>query len=378
MTGLRYLARDLGVDTNYRYVDVTDDTVNQWRYADQQVIRELRPPDQVGGIGAWNDFSATASAAREALVEAAGVEVPDTSFVVLCLAIYLVALVPLNWLVFNAIGRVEWAWIAAPIIAVAGTWAIVDRARLDIGFVRAQTEIGLLELQPDYGRGHLSRYTALYTSLSTTYDLEFESLTAVAAPFPTNRPQDAGMASRGVCNYERYDAARLSGVFVSSNTTNMVHSEQMLSLDGAIQMGQSSRQRPQIENHSQLHLRSVAIVERTSLEKEEDGTEPALKGIWIGELRPGESALVGNLPGIAVAKGKSLLEPMFRLALDVNSFEPGERRLVARVDEVLPGETISPAASQVRGAVLVVAHLDYSPRPEPECDLNTSRDVATE
>ena len=66
---------------------------------------------------------------------------------------------------------------------------------------------------------------------------------------------------------------------------------------------------------------------------------------------------------------------MFRLALDVKSFEPGEKRLVARIDEVLPGETISPAASQVRGGVLVVAHLDYGPRPEPLPDLNTRRDV---
>ena len=33
------------------------------------------------------------------------------------LAIYLLVLVPLNWLVFWLIGKVEWAWIAAPLIA---------------------------------------------------------------------------------------------------------------------------------------------------------------------------------------------------------------------------------------------------------------------
>ena len=114
------------------------------------------------------------NAARGALREAAGVEVPGADFVVLCLAAYLVALVPLNWLVFHTMGRVEWAWIAAPIIAIVGTWVIVQRAQLDIGFVRAQTEIGILEQQPDHPRAHLSRYTALYTSLSTTYDFEFD------------------------------------------------------------------------------------------------------------------------------------------------------------------------------------------------------------
>jgi hypothetical protein len=396
MTGLRYLARDLGVDTNYHVVDVPIENVQPWQPPEQQMVRELRPPDQAGGIGAWNDFGATANMARESLLEAAGVEVPGTSFVVIALVLYLVALVPLNWLVFNAIGRVEWAWIAAPIIALAGTWAIVDRARLDIGFVRAQTEIGVLELQPAYDRGHLSRYTALYTSLSTTYELEFDSLTAVAAPFATSAtPSDAATATGAVCTYERYDAARLEGVFVPSNTTNMVHSEQMFVLDGPITLGKSQSQgRLQIENRSKHLLQSVALVERTSRAGEEGGTQPALSGIWIGELRPGESRPAIFSPPIVLdedaspfdderaAEGRLQraprlnLEAMFRLALDVNSFEPGEKRLVARIDEVLDGETVLPAASQVRGGVLVVAHLEYGPRPAPLPDLNTSRDVA--
>ena len=166
--GLAISSRGIwGVDSNYKYVDVAVEGAGcTWQTPEQKTMRELKPPEQAGGIGAWNDFSATAKVARESLVEAAGVEVPDTSFVVLCLAIYLVVLVPLNWLVFSAIGRVEWAWIAAPIIAIAGTWAIVDRARLDIGFVRAQTEIGVLELQPNYDRGaSVAVHGALHVAL---------------------------------------------------------------------------------------------------------------------------------------------------------------------------------------------------------------------
>jgi hypothetical protein len=394
-TGLRFLARDLGVDTNYHLVELPAEQQQPWQSPAQAPLVELRPPDQVGGIGAWNNFSSTANVAREALLEAAGVEVPDTSFVVIALALYLVALVPLNWLVFNAIGRVEWAWVAAPIIALVGTWAIVDRARLDIGFVRAQTEIGVLELQPDYGRGHLSRYTALYTSLSTTYDLEFKDLTALAAPFPSStNPSAAPAAVEGVNTFERFDAVRLSGVFVPSNTTNMVHSEQMFALDGPIRLGRSQSQgRQQIENQSSYLLQSVALVERTSRDAEQGGATPALRGLWIGELRPGESRpAIFSLPVAPTKEAAPFaperaseetlqksprlnLEPMFRLVLDVGSFEPGEKRLVARVDQVLAGETASPAASQIRGAVLVVAHLDYGPRPQPLPDLNTSRDV---
>ena len=49
---------------------------------------------------------------------------------------------------------------------------------------------------------------------------------------------------------------------------------------------------------------------------------------------------------------------------------------MGRIDEVLPGESVSPAASQVRGGVLVVAHLAYGPPPEPQPDLNVRQDVA--
>jgi len=393
-TGYRSLARDLDVDANYQLVEAKD-AAQTWRPQGQDPLKEWQPPAQSGGIGAWNSFSTTANTARESLVEAAGVEVPDTSFVVIALVLYLVALVPLNWLVFNAIGRVEWAWIAAPIIALAGTWLIVDRARLDIGFVRAQTELAVLEIQPRYERAMLSRYTALYTSLSTTYDLEFENLTAIAAPFSTGADANSAPTPTGaVARFERFDQVRLKGVFVPSNTTNMVHSEEIFQLEGAIQLGKSKSQgRLQIENRSKFLLRSVAIVERTSREKEEAGAAPELRGMWIGELQPGESlpAVFGQpimLEKDQAAFGEQRaaeevlqssprlnLEPMFRLALDVKNFEPGERRLVARIDEVLPGETITPTASQVEGGVLVVAHLDYGPLVEPQPDRNTRGDV---
>lgn len=393
-TGYRSLARDLDVDANYQLVEAAD-AAQTWRPQGQDPLKEWQPPAQAGGIGAWNSFSTTANTARETLVEAAGVEVPDTSFVVISLVLYLVALVPLNWLVFNAIGRVEWAWIAAPIIALAGTWLIVDRARLDIGFVRAQTELAVLEIQPRYDRAMLSRYTALYTSLSSTYDLEFENLTAVAAPFSTSADANAAPTPNGsVATFERFDQVRLKGVFVPSNTTNMVHSEEMFQLAGAIQLGRSKSQgRLQIENRSKFLLKSVAIVERTSREKEAAGAEPELRGMWIGELRPGESlpAVFGQpilleKDQVAFAEQREAeevlqsaprlnLEPMFRLALDVKNFEPGERRLVARINEVLPGQSISPAASQVEGGVLVVAHLDYGPLDEPQPDRNTRGDV---
>jgi hypothetical protein len=378
-THVRHFARDLGVETAYQFVEVADE-----EYGTSDVFRQYQaPPGASGGIGAWNDFSATASAAREALREAAGVEVPNSGFVVLCLAVYLVVLVPLNWLIFQTLGRIEWAWIAAPFIAVIGTFVVVNQAQLDIGFVRAQTEIGLLEQQPDHPRAHLSRYTALYTSLSTTYDLEFGNLTTLAAPFPAQSGYER-ISGQGLANvdFRRYDNVRLAGLPISSNSTGMVHSEQMVTLDGAIRLGKSAaRGGNQIENHTKFALSSACVIKRTG---------ERLQGMWIGQMLPGQSSafalntLDAKQPSFAadrateeqLLRGERLnLEPMFRLALDPKHLDDGETRFVARIDEVLPGQEIAPAASQVRGATLVVAHLAYAPPPLPRKDRNTRLDV---
>jgi hypothetical protein len=393
-TNLRFFARDLGIDTSYHHEDVNDGSNQNLGFTPNGqpiTLREYRPPTNAGGLGAWSDFSASAEAARTALHEAAGVEVPGASFVVLCLVAYLVTLVPINWIVFRTLGHVEWAWIAAPIIAIVGTWVIVQRARLDIGFVRAHTEIGILEQQPEHPRAHLSRFTALYASLSTTYDFQFPNLTTLVAPFPANSDfrMLTGESIIGV-DFQRYDDVRLVGLPISSNSTGMVHSEQMQTLDGPIRIGKSAALGGgQIENRTKLELHSVCVIRKPTAD-EIKRRDRKLEGRWIGELSAGQSAPftgLATLPdkkemfgeeraaeGNYISTPRLNLEPLFKLALDPKYMEEGETRLVARCDEVLPGETITPQASQVRGATLVVAHLGYAPPPPPEKDINTRRD----
>src|SRR5204863_9038441 len=167
-------------------------------------------------------------AARQILTEAAGIEIPSADFVIKVLAIYLLVLVPLNWGVFWLLGKVEWAWIAAPLIALFGAGAVIRLAQLDIGFARSRTEVAVLEIQGGYERAHLTRYTALYSSLSSSYTLAFDDPSALALPFASG-PRNEGLLS--ITNYNDVSFRRdkdtsLAGVQVSSNSTGMVHSEQ--------------------------------------------------------------------------------------------------------------------------------------------------------
>jgi hypothetical protein len=104
---------------------------------------------------------------------------PSRSTIVQLLAGYLICLVPLNYLLFRSMRRLELAWLAAPILALGAVVVVTKVAQLDIGFARRTTEIAVLELHEGHPRGHLTQYVALYTSLSTNYAIEFRKSTAL-------------------------------------------------------------------------------------------------------------------------------------------------------------------------------------------------------
>jgi len=315
---------------------------------------------------------------------------------VACLALYLVVLVPLNWMTFHALGRVEWAWIAAPILALAGTVLVVRQAQLDIGFVRSQTEIALLELYGDHQRGHLSRYTAMYSSLSTTYDMEYDDLTAVATPFPHDASDRYEGVSRRRVAFEKYDKPRLRDITVTSASTQFIHAEQMLPLTGPIRMTSPSGSTTlkQLENRSGFELSDAVVLRRRF---GADG-KPTVDGCWLGQVRNGASALLpwgvvpvekGQLP-YADNRSKAAeldyrkrldVDPLLKLAFDFPGADDplhgrrDEYRLVARIDEPIPGSAASPRASQTTGATVVLVHLEVGLAPPPSPDVNTAKDV---
>ena len=341
------------------------------------------------GVAAWNDFSPAARAAREELNSAARIEVPKRAFVIAVLVLYLAFLVPFNWCFFRAVGRVEWAWAAAPIIAIACTAVVIKLAQLDIGFVRSRNEIGVLEIQGDYARAHLTRYNALYTSLATPYDFTFADNGAAALPFPIRKePGDFTMVmgqERRSLRYVQGEAAMLQGVPVSSNSTTLMHSEEVFDLGGKLALTENASGGVQLVNQTKLKLQGVGLIMKLP------SGNPNLKTAWIRMLEPGAAKTVDWIHESGTIAGDKLwaefrdntpltdsnskpgdlnIRGLLNFAETSENMRPGEVKLVAWTDEELPGLAISPTSAQLRRATMVVAHLTYGEESPPKPDAN--------
>ncbi len=319
--------------------------------------------DSYSGISGWDDRSDVIGLSRQILRDQSGIEIPRSSLVVRSLGLYLLILVPVNYLVFRLLGRLEYAWLAVPFIAIAGAAWVARSARLDIGFARSRTEIAFLEMQPQYSRGHLSRVVAIYNSLSSTYDIEFKTADAVAAPVLAG---DAANQGEGILFKTGYsEGPILSGLPVISNKVRMVHAEQVVDVGGPVGLDAAG----QLVNQSSLALADAFVVEKS----ESGETQIAVIGsIDAGSsvklrFRPfGEVKLPNDLPLQSSQLLRSLASP--------ESMPIGSMRLVARYDGAMEGMSITPDPQQSFAQTIVLAHLKHAPWPEPQPDINLISD----
>jgi hypothetical protein len=237
--------------------------------------------DPFSGVGGWSDDSAIARSARSGLKAAAGISPPSANLILKMLGVYLLVLVPANWLLFRMIGKVEWAWAAIPVIAIAGAVTVVKIASLDIGFARSNTQVALLELHHGYHRGHLSQYSALYTSLSTNYAVELDNATGIAIPLSNGREHKAGLNTQPQrLTLQQSLTNRTENFQIQSNSTGLLHAQWFQDIGGSIEIGTHNRSldftRLDITNSSTLSLTSVGVIARDT-----DGQYAAG---WLGDL----------------------------------------------------------------------------------------------
>ena len=301
-TGLRFLSRDLAVQGTKReslvdyYQDQEsgedkEDEIAEFGYdpgltsKSQTGTRNLSDYwhyggydfDAQAGIGGWSDFAGVADAARSTLQEAAGITPPSGNFVLLLLAGYLFVLVPLNWAIFWLVGKVEYAWIAAPIIAVIGALVVIRMASLDIGFSRSNTQVALLEIPADYERGHLTEYSALYTSLSTAYRIELDGKGGLALPFPSDRSKTFRPSEQVPLMLDKSVANTMSGVQIQSNTTELIHAENIFDAGGKIGLKIDVSGEITLMNGTDLTFKNVLIACGTAPVRSNSKTKKSIR-----------------------------------------------------------------------------------------------------
>ncbi len=338
------------------------------------------------GMAGWNDRSGVSNAARGALNDSADITVPQREFVFKVLAVYLLVLVPVNWGFFRLIGRVEWAWAAAPVIAICGAVAVVRVAQLDIGFARSRTEVAVLELQGDHPRGHLTRYMELYTSLSTRYDADFAQPSALAQPFGDPKFDLQKQPTVSTVTFARDNDVKLRGFKVESSTTRMLHTEEMRSIGGAIEMKSEPRGLV-VTNNSDIALKDVGVIRRQPAGKASGAA--AIEVAWIGDL-PAKGNVTLKFGPITDARAllaewenspitttntpddEVSLVRLLDIARDPQRLLPDDMKLIGWTDEDPGGVTLNPRPSNRTFRMLVIANLVYGQLPPPARDVNTS------
>lgn len=237
-------------------------------------------PGYWDGAAAWNDYSGLSDDAVEALRAAAGIELPSRATILKLLGGYLLCLVPLNYLMFRMIRRLEFAWLAAPVLALIGVVVVTRVAQLDIGFARRTIDLGVLELYHDHPRGHLTQYLALYTSLSTNYSMEFPEVDSAALPLGDVRRETrrAMMSTRQLrTTFGKADGVVLEPVTVFSNSTEMLRSEQVLTLNSSVRFETTEEGVPLLINATEIDLEDCLLLRMNQQSQLEFG--------WLGMFK---------------------------------------------------------------------------------------------
>jgi len=256
--------------------------------ADLKRVRSGEPGTR-RSVGELTSQSGFTKPAGQILRQASGINVPSISTIIKLLATYLVVLVPINWLVFRLIGRVELAWIAVPVIAIVSAFAIARAVQLDVGFSRSQTSISIVEVPSGYSRGYAASFASLYTSLTTNYSAFNAESNGLVVPMLTREERMMSFTRDTPMMTYRYASDRGEGLEsfpVRSNSTSLIRTKQPCEIGGEVVLKWIGDELDsiQIDNRTGLDFSRAGIVAM-------DKTGQMRKG-WIGNSEGGSIASV--------------------------------------------------------------------------------------
>ncbi len=348
-------------------------------------------PDAVSGLGGWKNDSPMMAWSRDQLRREIGVTIPDSKLVIRSLLIYLVVLIPVNYLVFRVLGRLEWAWLAVVPLSILGAFWVARAAQLDVGFARSRNELAMLELPADYSRGHLTRVVGLYNSLASQYRIDFSTPDAAIDVIRTRRQDEREASLFGAVEPELEFGVEAGPSFdsigVGSNSYGVVHLEQIVDVDGSIHVQSTAPEKASPESSDAMQpLDGATVTNGTSLDMLDAfvvdcDTEGRVRVAALGTMASGSRKSIRFQASGSVVVPSNLpmgmTDWMSRL-LSSATLLPNSSRLVARIEQPLSGVSITPDCKQVRAQTLILAHLSYPPRPQMLRDKNLSSDFKPE
>ncbi len=375
LSWVRYLSRDAGASPSpSARVDPPDPgEFGEREPVPSQLTRLGLPPDELGPtrrrsyhrpVAEWSDESRLPTLSREALEGASGITIPDASFVLKVILAYMIALVPLNWLVCRYVfGRREWAWVVAPILSLGFAVGVERAAAFDLGYDSACDEIDVMETYGDYPRAHVSRFASLYSTGRVRYAITYpDDPTALALPLSNGR--SIGGEDVAVSSWRSYPVPALEDFLVQPRSLAMFRAEQMATLTGTIRLETDRGGERQIINGTDLELRDAVLVDLNAAE--------ARRETPLGTIAPGAKIPIEGAGGSKPASnGSGWLDPGPLLSLVGSQAEnrpenQGEIRLVAWTTRPLGGQKLNPPVDRHRGLTLVVAHLRQGAPPSPD------------
>ena len=188
---------------------------------------------QFPAVADWRDTATLPRLSRDLLDEASGITIPSSHFVLRVILAYLIAVMPLNWLICRfVLNRREWTWIVVPLVALGFAIGVERVAAHDMGYDTAADEIDLLEIHGDYPRAHLTRLVSLYTTGRSSFSISYpEDPTALALPLDNGRSIRGEEISSSI--WQSSPVPALLSFTVQPRSLAMFRAEQMLTLGGA-------------------------------------------------------------------------------------------------------------------------------------------------
>jgi hypothetical protein len=381
LSWVRYAARDLGAGAPESDQDQSQSLPGVPEVS-QVMPGELVP--SLAPVAAWSDStSLMPQLARDSLEQASGITIPASSFVLRVILAYIIAIVPLNYLICRYLLRKpEIAWAIAPFLALGFAYGVERAAAYDLGFDSGCDEIDVVEIQGTYPRAHLSRFASLYSTGRERYRIAYPDDPASLA-----LPMLATEALRGESyDYATFEASPVPSLVdyqVQPRSLSMFHAESMVDLGGGIEL-KGDLDSGTLVNGTDLELRGAMLIDPDSGRK-----------LWLGHVgpwprTPEQAALkahevsLNGLPEQPPEKSdpaevgwtdlETFLKPLTEYDWKLPA-DSGELRLVAWVKDPHPGQKMMPSVDRHRGFRLVVAHLKYGmpdPSKAPYYDTSSS------